>query len=244
MRPDEVSTKLTVAGLEKAVDDVRLGIDNVVLTDLMRQHNQRMYRIARGILRNDAEAEDIVQDAFVKAFTDLDTLRDAASIGAWLARVTVNMSISRVRQLKLRAQPMPSGDLLEDRPDLESKAAMESDQISPEQLAAIGDVRRLLEQEIDKLSDGFREVFVLREVEQMSVVETADALGIRPETVKTRLHRAKVQLRAGLQDHVTAVSLKAFPFGGEHCDRTTKAVLFCLQKHHPTPSNTTPNSHH
>lgn len=230
MRSTDHSDELTPAGLEKAIDDVRTAVDDTALTELMRQHNQRMYRIARSILRDDAEAEDIVQDAFIKAFTNLNMLRDATSIGAWLARVTVNMSISRARQLNRRRQTVSSGETLEGRPDLESKAAMEIGQINPEQLAAIRDVRKLLEQEIDKLSDGFREVFVLREVEQMSVAETADALGIRPETVKTRLHRAKLLLRAGLQDHITAVSLKAFPFGGEHCDRTTKAVLRRLRE--------------
>ncbi len=241
MRLSKHSEQLTVVSLEKAVDDARHGATDE-LTQLMRKHNQRMYRIARGILRNDAEAEDIVQDAFVKAFTHLDTLRGAASIAAWLARVTANLSISRLRQLKRQEQIMSSGDNMEDRPDLESDAVTEAGQINPEQFAAIRDVRKLLEQEIDKLSDGFREVFVLREVEQMSVAETADALGIRPETVKTRLHRAKVQLRSGLQEHVTAVSLKAFPFGGLLCDRTTNAVLQQLREQ--SPSNTTQNSHH
>ncbi len=228
MRPTERSENLTIAGLKTAVDDARCGATDVALTELMRRHNQRMYRIARGILRNDAEAEDIVQDVFIKAFTNLDTIRNSESIGAWLARVTANMSITRVRQLQRREQSMSCDEMLQNRPDLENKAATEVGQISPEQIAAIRDVRKLLEQEIDKLPDGFREVFVLREVEQMSVAETADALAIRPETVKTRLHRAKAHLRLGLQDHVTAVSLKAFPFGGEHCNRITTAVLHHL----------------
>lgn len=216
-------------GLQTAIDDARRGSEDK-LTNLMRQHNQRMYRIARSILRDDAEAEDVVQDVFIKAFTDLDTLRDDEKVGAWLSRITVNMSISRLRLLKRQENAITSHDAMVNPNEPGTRATMETDQISPEQLAAMRDVRKVLEQEIDKLSDGFREVFVLREVEQMSVAETADALGIRPETVKTRLHRAKVRLRAGLEEHVTAVSLKAFPFGGEHCARTTTRVLTHLRQ--------------
>lgn len=243
MRSVEHSEELSVEGVVHAVNDARGGSASV-LTDLMRRHNQRLYRIARGILRNDAEAEDIVQDTFVKAFTNLNEVRDATNIGAWLARVAVNLSISRLRQIRGRETTDAAGTFVEDRPSHESNGAMEINQISPEQLAAIRDVRKLLEQEIDKLTDGFREVFVLREVEQMTVAETADALGILPETVKTRLHRAKVQLRRGLEPHVTAVSLKAFPFGGERCSRTTQSVLRRLCQLPEILPDRKHNSHH
>jgi RNA polymerase sigma-70 factor (ECF subfamily) len=191
-----------------------------VLSDIMRQHNRRMFRIARSILRNDAEAEDIVQDAFVKAFTELGSLRNSASVAAWLTRITANLAISRIRLLKRRGRIVLADGGLEDRPD-----NMEKDQQTPERLTAIGDVRRLLENAIDRLPDGFREVFMLRVVEHMSVEETATTLGVLAQTVKSRLHRAKAMLRSDLEEHLTAVSLTAFPFGGARCRRVTEAVL-------------------
>ena len=212
-------------------DDLRVAVEGArkggsdLLAPIMRAHNQRMYRIARSILRNDAEAEDIVQDAFVKAFIEMETLRDFEGIGAWLAKITANLSISRVRQLNSREQALATDVRLEDFHMEKSYRVLEMAHPSPERLAALGDVRKLLEQEIDNLADGFREVFMLRVVEQMSVEETAEILDIKPETVKTRLHRAKAALRSGLQEYLTAVSTTAFPFGGLRCQRTTAAVL-------------------
>lgn len=203
----------------QAVARAHLGEPDM-LSALMRQHNRRMFRIARAILRNDAEAEDIVQDAFVKAFTELDTLRDPGSVAAWLARITANLAISRIRLLKRRGRIVLAEGELKDRPDY-----MESDQRTPERLTAISDVRRLLESAIDRLPDGFREVFMLRVVEQMSVEETASTLGILAQTVKSRLHRAKAMLRSDLEEHLTTISLTAFPFGGARCQKVTDVVL-------------------
>jgi RNA polymerase sigma-70 factor, ECF subfamily len=203
----------------QAVARAHLG-EPEMLSALMRQHNRRMFRIARAILRNDAEAEDIVQDAFVKAFTELDTLRDPGSVAAWLARITVNLAISRIRLLKRRGRIVLAEGELKDRPDY-----IESDQRTPERLTAISDVRRLLESAIDRLPDGFREVFMLRVVEQMSVEETASTLGVLAQTVKSRLHRAKAMLRSDLEVHLTTISLTAFPFGGARCQKVTDVVL-------------------
>ena len=223
MRSLDSSQEVIDADVGQAVMDARLGRADALET-VMREHNQRLFRIARSILRNDAEAEDIVQDAFVKAFTNIASLRDAGSIGAWLGKITANLALSRLRQLKLRdAAPTdrkPSHDCLEDA---------RLDEMTPERLAAMADIRRTLEREIDHLPDGFREVFVLRTIEQMTIEETAAILNIRPETVKTRLHRAKAALRTALEDQFTAGSLTAFPFGGVRCARTTKAVLTRLQ---------------
>jgi RNA polymerase sigma-70 factor, ECF subfamily len=203
----------------QAVARAHLGEPDM-LSALMRQHNRRMFRIARAILRNDAEAEDIVQDAFVKAFTELDTLRDPGSVAAWLARITANLAISRIRLLKRRGRIVLAEGELKDRPDY-----IESDQCTPERLTAISDVRRLLESAIDRLPDGFREVFMLRVVEQMSVEETASTLGVLAQTVKSRLHRAKAMLRSDLEEHLTTISLTAFPFGGARCQKVTDVVL-------------------
>jgi RNA polymerase sigma-70 factor (ECF subfamily) len=207
------------ADMGLAVAQARRGEPDV-LADIMRQHNRRMFRIARAVLRNDAEAEDIVQDAFVKAFTELGSLRNSESAAAWLAKITANLAMSRVRLLKRRGRVVLADGELEDRPD-----DMESDQHTPERLTALGDVRRLLENAIDRLPDGFREVFMLRVVEHMSVEETATTLGVLAATVKSRLHRAKSMLRSDLEEHLTAASLTAFPFGGARCRRVTDAVL-------------------
>jgi RNA polymerase sigma-70 factor (ECF subfamily) len=211
----------------QAVARAHLGEPDM-LSALMRQHNRRMFRIARAILRNDAEAEDIVQDAFVKAFTELDTLRDPGSVAAWLARITANLAISRIRLLKRRGRIVLAEGELKDRPDY-----MESDQRTPERLTAISDVRRLLERAIDRLPDGYREVFMLRVVEQMSVEETASTLGILAQTVKSRLHRAKAMLRSDLEEHLTTISLTVFPFGGARCQKVTDVVLVRLNLQMP-----------
>jgi RNA polymerase sigma-70 factor (ECF subfamily) len=225
-----------VEALQVLVDRARAG-DGTSLAALMQRHNQRLFRIARAIVRNDADAEDIVQDAFVKAFTGLDGLREADSIGPWLAKITANLALTRIRQMTRRDQVLS---------DHSAEVDTESESWTPERHLAMDDVRKLLEASIDRLGDGFREVFVLRAVEQMSVEETAAALDIRPETVKTRLHRARTMLRADLRDHLTAVSLKAFPFAGARCARTTEAVLARLRDAVPcAPAvSTAPRSHH
>ena len=219
MRSSISSDHMVNADLGLAVARAHRGEPDV-LSDIMRQHNRRMFRIARSILRNDAEAEDIVQDAFVKAFTELKTLRDPGSAAAWLAKITANLAISRVRQLKRRSKVVLADGESEDR-----SCDVETDQHTPERNTAMGDVRRLLENAIDRLPDGFREVFMLRVVEHMSVEETAATLGVLAQTVKSRLHRAKAMLRVDLEEHLTAVSLTAFPFGGKRCQRVTEAVL-------------------
>jgi RNA polymerase sigma-70 factor (ECF subfamily) len=231
MRSSISSVEMPGADMGLAVERAQRGEPDV-LSDIMRQHNRRMFRIARAVLRNDAEAEDIVQDAFVKAFTELGSLRNSTSAAAWLARITVNLAISRVRLLKRRGRVVLADGGLEDRPD-----DMETDQHTPERLTAMGDVRRLLENAIDRLPDGFREVFMLRVIEHMSVEETATTLGVLAATVKSRLHRAKAMLRSDLEDHLTAVSLTAFPFGGARCHRVTEAVLARLN----IPTKTLPH---
>lgn len=239
MRSLEIADTIVETPLAKTVELARTGNEQP-LAGLMRAHNQRLFRIARSILRDDGEAEDIVQEAFVKAFTQTHTLQDPAKTGAWLAKITANLALDRLRVIK-RQNLVLQSENSSTGAGFENMSAIDvTDQLSPERLAAMGDVREILEAGIDQLPDGFREVFVLRTIEQMSVEETATALDIQPATVKTRLHRAKVLLRNGLESQLTAVSLKAFPFGGERCAKTTDAVLARLQGHNP--NNT--NSHH
>ncbi len=237
MRSLEIADTIVETPLAESVAQARTG-NSQPLAELMRAHNQRLFRIARSILRDDAEAEDIVQEAFVKAFTQTHTLLEPAKIGAWLAKIAANLALDRLRAIKRQNLVVQSEN---SSTGIENMSAIDvSDQLSPERLAAMGDVREILEAGIDQLPDGFREVFVLRTIEQMSVEETATALDIQAATVKTRLHRAKALLRKTLENQLTAVSLKAFPFGGVRCAKTTEAVLARLQGHN---SNNT-NSHH
>lgn len=200
------------------------------LTQIMQANNQRMFRIARSILRDSDEAEDIVQDAFIKAFTNVEGLRDLDKITAWLGKITVNLAKDRLRQITRRRQLINTTDHADVIPiDRDFQRDIDA-QTSPERHAAMSDIRHIIEGEIDRLPDGFREVFIMREIEQMSIEETSNLLSLQSATVKTRLHRAKLLLRKGLEGQLSAESLKAFPFGGVHCARTTKAVIEYLQK--------------
>ena len=229
MRSAQTNANVEDLPLGQWVDRARRG-HTEPLAELMRAHNQRLFRIARSILRDDAEAEDIVQEAFVKAFTSARTIRQPGTISAWLYRVTANLALDRLRQKKRQPQVLQSEAGAE--PSGLDRLLPDGglDQLTPERLAAMGDIRKLLEAEIDRLPGGFREVFVLRMIEQMPVSETARTLDIAEATVKTRLHRARALLRCGLEKHITALSLNAFPFGGVRCARTTKAVIARLQR--------------
>lgn len=214
--------------LAVVVAEARAGISEP-LAQIMRAHNQRLFRIACSILRDHSEAEDIVQDTFIKAFTNVDGLRDESKIAAWLGKITVNLARDRLRQITRRAKIIDFPDDLDVIPVNLAFQEDSNNQNSPERLAAMGGVRRMIEQEIDILPDGFREVFIMRVIEQMSIDETADILALQPATVKTRLHRAKSLLRKALRGRLDAESLNAFPFGGVHCARTTQAVIKHLQ---------------
>lgn len=196
---------------------------------VIRTHNQRLFRIARAILRDDFEAEDVVQEAYLKAFTNLDMLEASNTPGAWLAKVTTNLAISRLRQKKRRIR---LADALLDEAAAQNITPLQQKgfgEMSPEHQTALTQVRQLLEREIDDLPDGFREVFVLRVVEDMSVLETAEALDLSPQTVKSRLHRARAKIQKSIKSQLTSASLKVFPFAGEHCDRITANVMRKLE---------------
>jgi RNA polymerase sigma-70 factor (ECF subfamily) len=185
---------------------------------LMRRHNQRLYRLARGILRDDAEAEEAVQEGYLRAFTGLDGFKGDASLATWLARIVLNEALGRLR----RRRPTVDIDTLA---DAERVSALAAAAPSPEQSAARRELRRAIEQAMDRLPSAFRSVFVLRAIEQMSIEETAGALGIPPETVKSRLHRANRLLRRALSAQFTALLDDAFPFLGARCDRLVARVL-------------------
>ena len=191
---------------------------------LMRRNNQRLYRIAYAILRDPAEAEDVVQETYVRGYAKLDSLADPAAVGGWFARIAANEALDRYR----RRRRHPTVSLSVGRPSAEAAMpadlSLASSAPDPERSAASRELRPLLEAAIDALPDSFRTVFVLRAVERMSVADTADCLGIGRATVKTRFFRARRLLRRALADHVGGAWVEAYPFLGDRCDGIVASV--------------------
>lgn len=190
---------------------------------IMASHNRRLYRVARSLLQDDSEAEDVVQEAYMRAFAALGEFRGEASLATWLTRITVNEALGRKR----KQRPMVGLEAVEALQESSAQiipfpVMSESD---PERSAARHEIRRMLEMSIDRLPEPFRLVLVMRDVDEFSIEETAALLGIRPETVKTRLHRARRMLRETLDRHLVATLKDTFPFAGARCNRITEAVL-------------------
>jgi RNA polymerase sigma-70 factor (ECF subfamily) len=190
---------------------------------VIQRHNRRLYRIARSVLRNNHDAEDAVQEAYVSAFAHLADYRGESSLAAWLSRIVMNEALGRLRQRR------PALDLsVLESPDRNAEIIPfpRSDPSSdPEKTMAQRQILDLVEAATDELPQAYRLVFVARVIEGMSVEETADLLGIKPETVKTRLHRARQLLRDQLDKQVGPVLMDAFPFAGRRCERVTEAVM-------------------
>jgi RNA polymerase sigma-70 factor (ECF subfamily) len=185
---------------------------------LMRRHNERIYRTARAITRDDREAEDVMQQAYVNAFANLRQFDGRARFATWLTRIAVNESLARVRR-RGRYEPFDD-DVTSAEASMQSAAPQ-----NPERAAATGELRELLEWAIDGLPDGAREVFVLREVEGLSTAETAASLGVSEDAVKTRLSRARASLRQALYERTGAKASDVFRFYRPRCDRVVAAVL-------------------
>jgi RNA polymerase sigma-70 factor (ECF subfamily) len=190
------------------------------LEALMRRYNRTLFRTARAILRNDAEAEEAVQDAYLKAFRAMGEFRGDAKISTWLVRIVVNEALMRRRKLARGAEVV----------ELNMDLHLASDEEAPEHAAARGQVRELLEGKIDALPDAYRAVFMLRGVEEFSVEETAQALDLPEATVRTRFFRARGLLRESLSREIDRAFDKAFGFDGERCDRLVAGVLAALTK--------------
>jgi RNA polymerase sigma-70 factor (ECF subfamily) len=203
--------------------------DGLAFELIMRRHNRRLFRLARGLVWDDAEAEDVLQESYLRAYAHLGDLADDGALAAWLARIVANEALGRRRtaarvvSLEGHRARDRAGDDGEDEATVASDWA--SDQPGPERLAASGELRRLLEAAVDALPPEFRTVFVLREVEGLSTAETAACLALRPETVKTRLHRARRQLQEAVGERLLAASPSLFEFEGVRCDRVVGQVL-------------------
>jgi RNA polymerase sigma-70 factor, ECF subfamily len=194
----------------------------------MRRHNRRLFRAARNVLGDDAEAEDAVQEAYLRAFRDLDGFRGEASLSTWLTRIALNETLERGR---------PAVDLVDAaarqyggaRVLVFPTVAAHDGGSDPEGASARRQVRRLLEEAIDALPEPFRLVLVARNVDGISVEEAAEALGLRPETVRTRLHRVRRSLRGALEERLGDALRGAFPFEGARCAWLAEAVLARLE---------------
>jgi RNA polymerase sigma-70 factor (ECF subfamily) len=190
---------------------------------LMRRHNQRIYRVARAILRDDAEAEDVMQDAYVRAYQNLASFEGRAKFVTWLTRIAVHEALSRSRK-RLRLQSFDpadesNGGIMQSAPSTER---------SPEQQAYDRELAAVLEKAVLSLTEEHRLVFMLRDVEGMSTEETANCLNLTEENVKVRLHRARAGLRKRLYQAVGGTAARCFQFHAVRCDRVVKNVFATL----------------
>ncbi len=185
---------------------------------LMRRYNQRVYRVARGILRDDAEAEDVMQDAYVRAYQNLAQFEGRAKFATWLVRIAVHECLARV-QRRARFQS------IDDQEGVSNMSVLASKTPDPERSAASAEASALLETAIMGLPENYRTVLMMRDVEEMSTAETAQCLSLSEENVKTRLHRAHAMLRRDLYARAGTARVSAFTFGRERCDRLVQRVL-------------------
>jgi RNA polymerase sigma-70 factor, ECF subfamily len=200
-----------------------LARDETAVRAIIRANNRRLYRLARGILRNDGEAEDVVQESYVRAFTHLTEFRGESSLSTWLSRIAMNEALGRLRRERpsVELSSLPQGML--EAQIIQFPLASAAD--DPEKTMAQREIQHVVEGAIDELPEPFRIVFITRVVEGMNVEETAEILDLKPETVKTRLHRARAMLRDNVEKQIGPIVMDAFPFAGRRCDRLTEAVL-------------------
>jgi RNA polymerase sigma-70 factor, ECF subfamily len=203
---------------DEVVERVRSG-ETALFETLMRRYNQRLYRVARSILGNEAEAEDVMQQAYLNAYLHLDQFAGRAKFSTWLTRIAVHEALARARRgarLKgidsMSENERPADVLMDRRPD-------------PEEQAHAAELRRLLESAIDRLPGAYRSVFLLRESEGLDTPEVAECLEISEEAVRTRLHRARALLRQDIYESTGATSGSAFAFHLSRCDRIVTGVL-------------------
>ena len=197
--------------------------DEAAVRAITVRYNRRLFRIARSILRDDAEAEDVVQETYVRAFTGLDMFRGDAAFATWITRIAMNEALGRLRRRRPTVEWETYGANRHQAEIINFPASAVGS--NPEQEMAQSEIRTVLERAIDQLPDAFRVVFVARIVEGMSIEATADLFGLQPETVKTRLHRARLLLRTELERQLGPALTSSFPFEGWRCERLTEAVV-------------------
>ena len=226
-----MSKSLALPAVERSDCDLvqrAAGGDHRAFERIMRDCNQQLFRIARGILKDDTEAEEAVQEAYVIAYRALKTFRGDSRLSTWLGRIVINESLGRLRRHKRESVVIPFA-----APENESAAQADvraHEHSSPEESTLRAEMRSLMEKKIDELPLAFRTVFIMREVEEMSVEETAQCLGIPEATVRTRLFRAKALLRDALSRELDVATSDVFSFAGDRCDRIVAGVLARIAK--------------
>ena len=203
--------------------------DEAAIRTIVRLNNRRLFRVARSILKDDWEAEDAVQEAYVRGFSRLSEFEGRSSLSTWLTRIVFNEALGRLRKRR------PTADFA----DVEHGAAdngqlvpfpLAAPQLDPERAMAQTQLNNVLEKAIDALPDVYRIVLVARVIEEMSVEETAEMFDLKPETVKTRLHRARALLRRELEDGVGPMLTDTYKFGGARCERMADRVIARLNE--------------
>jgi RNA polymerase sigma-70 factor (ECF subfamily) len=207
---------------QEIVERVKAG-DTALYEIIMRRYNQRLYRVARAILRDDAEAEDVMQDAYVRAYQNLSQFAGRALFSTWLTRIAVHEALHRVR-LRNRTQQLEDTD-----PEGETSMTMAEALPDPEQSSSRAELGHLLEEAVLGLPEKYRAVVMLRDVEELNTSETAEALDLTEENVKVRLNRGRTMMRSYLFERVGAKAKDAFPFMGERCDRMVRGVFARLE---------------
>ena len=203
--------------------------DRAALEPLMRRYNRRLYRLARATLRDDAEAEDALQDAYLHAYRSLGRFRGDAALTTWLSRLVLNECYGRMRRHARRENVVPM--VSSNTADIDIEAMRPSDSEPPDSAVARAEMRALIERKLDELPDSFRTVFILRTVEELSVEETAQCLDIAEATVRSRHFRARSLLREALARDIDLASSEIFGFAGARCDRIVANVMARIDKH-------------
>ena len=225
---------LNIQSDDKPLSDVELiakiiSGDNSAFEPLMRRYNRMLYRTARSFVKDDAEAEDVVQEAYLLAYRSLAKFRGDARFSTWLTRIVVNEAAARLRKTKRRAEIIHLNSGMEHEQS-EVDAIMDHGQTEqPEKTAMRAETRRLLEMKIDELPAAFRTVFVLRELEERTVEEVSAVLGVPEATVRTRHFRSRSMLREALSREFDFALEEAFSFDGARCDRIVAVVMQRLQ---------------
>ena len=207
--------------------------DAAAFAVLMRRYNRRLYRTARAILKDDGAAEDAVQEGYLAAWRHVGAFRGDAQIGTWLTRIVVNQALQALRRRRREQVVALFDEPAADAPDATDEVTDSPAADMPEDAMVRTEMRRLIERKIDELPEAYRTVFVLREVEEMTVDEAAAALAIPAATVRSRLFRAKARLRASLAEELDSATQEVFGFDGARCDRIVEAVLARIGAMHP-----------
>jgi len=226
---ESAAAALEISSLTDAeiVKRVRAG-DRALFEILMRRHNQRLYRAARAVVKDERDVEDVMQQAYINAFTHLHQFEERSQFSTWLTRIVLNEAFGRRQRLLVESKAMvalngdeSSGELME---------SITSPLAGPEHQAYARELRDVLEEAVDALPETYRTVFMLRDVEGLSTAETGEGLGLGEEAVKTRLHRARAMIRRSVSSRIGEAAAGAFQFQAPRCDRVVAFVLDAISK--------------